>query len=350
MPLAERMGTLLTAVKQGNPPLSTWLRVADDHVLDGAEQSVPFTANGHYFVLRVHQAYLAAARQWFARYDPMLFALTEYTTYDGGRTREPFLVSPDTFRRDGHPAPAGMSFTDVRATGLRPYRGNTIDVTVILYRNKVSDAARQLLSIAEHCLVIPQLAAAAPYLSIAETGLEALESVLGLADTIPLLGIWKCFDPLDGFQPGWFVMCESSALEPAEIWVRGNRLLRGKDPARLSEVAGTDFLLCSLGQASVRNDAEQLEPFGMMWQPVRRFAGMGNDKAWEVAKALMTALQLALDESPDLIPSQASELISKYKRAMKGVRDEALDTGTLLGPRQQAQDPLLLSLAETLTG
>jgi hypothetical protein len=129
MPLAERMGTLLTAVKQGNPPLSTWLRVADDHVLDGAEQSVPFTANGHYFVLRVHQAYLAAARQWFARYDPMLFALTEYTTYDGGRTREPFLVSPDTFRRDGHPAPAGMSFTDVRATGLRPYRGNTNDVT-----------------------------------------------------------------------------------------------------------------------------------------------------------------------------------------------------------------------------
>lgn len=348
MPLTERLGSLLTAIRQGNPPLSTWLRVADDHVLDAAARGAPFSADEHYFVLRMHQTYLAAARQWFARYDPMLFALTEYT-YDGGRTREPFLIGPDTFNRDGHHAPPGTSFTDVRATGLRPYRGDTINVTVILYRKKVNDEARQLLSIAERCLVIPQLAVAGPYLSIAETGLDALESILGLDDTVPLLGIWKCFDPLDSFQPGWFVMCESDALRPDEIWVRGNRLLRGKDPARLTEVTDADFLLFSLAQAVTRNDAEQLEPFRRMWKPVHHYAGLGNEKAYEVARALMTALQLALAESPDLIPSQASELVRKYKRAMRGARDEARDTDTL-GPRQQVQDPLLLSLAETLTG
>jgi len=343
----DRLGALATSIRQGNAPVATWLRVPDDHLIGAAANAEPFVPDGHYFVLRVHQAYLAAARQWFARYDPMLFALTEFT-YDGGRTREPFLVSPGTFRQAGHSAPAGMSFTDVRATGLRPYRGNTVNVTVILYRNKVSDAARTLLDIAERCLAAAGLSAtASPYTAVAETGLDALESILGLDDTVPLLGIWQCFDPLDDFGPGWFVLCESSALSADQVWVRGNRLWLGADPAQLTPASGADFVLCSLGQALALSDAQQLPDFRRMWAPVQRFASMGNADSLKVAKALMTALKLAVLESPDLIPGQADELVKKYALALQGIHDRALET-TMLGPRKRPPDPMLRSLAETL--
>lgn len=345
--VGDRTGALLASIKNGKAPLSTWLRVADDHVLDAAFHAGPFVQDEHYFVLRVHQTYLAAARQWFAKYDPMLFALTEFS-YDGRRTSEPFLVSPDTFRQVGQPAPAGMSFNDVRATGLRPYRGNTINVTVILYRNKISDGARRLLTIAERCLSVPQLQVlGAPYMAVAETGLEVLESILGLDDTVPLLGIWQCFDPLDGFRPGWFVLCESAALNPDHVWVRGNRLWQGADRDRLTRVEQTDFVLCSLGQASTLNDAGQLPVVRDMWQPVKRFAGLGNEGSLKVAKALMTAFTYAVTQSPDLLPGQADELVSKYSLAMKGLHDQAVAT-SMLGPRKHAQDPLLHRLTDTL--
>lgn len=343
----DRLGALATSIRQGNAPVATWLRVPDDHLIGAAAHAEPFVPDGHYFVLRVHQAYLAAARQWFARYDPMLFALTEFT-YDGGRTREPFLVSPGTFRQAGHSAPAGMSFTDVRATGLRPYRGNTVNVTVILYRSKISDPARALLDIAERCLAATGLSAAAsPYTAVAETGLDALESILGLDDTVPLLGIWQCFDPLDDFGPGWFVLCESSTLTADQVWVRGNRLWLGADPAQLTPASGTDFVLCSLGQARALSDAQQLPDFRRMWAPVQRFASMGNADSLKVARALMTALKLAVLESPDLIPGQADELVKKYALALQGTHDRALETA-MLGARKSPSDPLLKSLAQTL--
>jgi hypothetical protein len=350
--VAERLGALLTSIKQGNAALSAWMPVPDDHVLDLAQKPKPepFVQNEHYFVLRVHQAYLAAARQWFTTYDPMLFALTEFT-YDGGRAREPFLVSPDTFYRSaGHGVPAGMSFNDVRATGLRPYRGNTVNVTLVLYRNKVSDMARRLLGIAERCLAVPQLSAAAgPYVAIAETGLDVLESILGLDDTVPLLGTWQCFDPLDSFRPGWFVLCESAELRPEDVWVRGNRLWQGPDPGRLTKVERTDFVLCSLGQARTLSDAEQLPVVREMWQPVRRYAAMGNTDSLHVAKALMAAFTYAVTQSADLLLREANELVAKYTMAMKGLHDQAMAT-SMLGPGKQAADPLLHRLVETLAG
>jgi len=348
--LGERWSKLFESISRGNPPSSAWLKVPDGHVLGVTGQAEPFQAGEHYFVVRIHQAHLAAARMWFSRYDPLLSMVTEFG-YDGAVQREPFLVGPSTFKTDGHPTPAGMDFTDVRATDIRPYRGGPVNVTVILYRNKVSDAIRQLLSIAERCVAVPGLSAAAgPYIQYAEAGLDALESVLGLDDTVPMLGVMHGFDPLDRFGPGWFVLCESGALEEDEIWVRGNRLYRGPDPGRLTAVDGADFVLASLGQTRTRDNAEELAEFRRMWQPVMTYANLAGDESWSVAKALMAALQLAVRQSPDLIPSQTDALIQHYLEVMKALRREAMDRVMLGAPQPAQPDPLLHSLAQTLAG
>ncbi len=346
--LGERWSRLLASVSRGNPPASAWLRVPNDHVLGLGNPPEPFRANEQYFVVRIHQAHLAAARMWFDRYDPLLFTMTEFS-YDGEPQREPFLVGPSTFKTDGHPTPAGMNVTDVRATDIRPYRGSTVNLTVILYRSKVSDGIRRLLSIAERCVAVPGLAAAAgPYIQYAEAGLDALEAVLGLDETVPMLGALHGFDSLDGFGPGWFVLCESGGLDPDHVWVRDNRLYYGPEPGRLTAADGADFVLVSLGQTRVRDDADGLADFRRMWQPVMTHANMASPESWAVAKSLMAALELAVRQSPDLIPSQADSLAQHYWDVMTALHRRAQDR-VMLGPQQQAEaDPVVLSLARRL--
>jgi hypothetical protein len=310
-------------------------------------RGVPFRANEHYFVVRVHQAHLADPRKWFARYDPMLFALTEYES-EGTQQREPFLVGPSTFQTEGRPTPAGMNFTDVRATEIRPYRGGTITVTMVLYQSKVSDAVRQLLSIAERCVALPGLSEmAGPYVRYAEAGLDALESVLGLDDTVPLLGVLHGFDSLDGFGPGWYVLCQSGSLPSGQLWVRENRLCTGPDEQHLAPADAADFVLFSLGQTSSWDGADGRAEFQRTWRTVMNYANKPGLDTWEVAKAMMTSLADAVYASPDLIQSQADSMVAHYTDLMVQLHRRALDR-VPLGPQTRGTpetDPLLARLA-----
>jgi hypothetical protein len=117
----ERLKALLTPIRKGSAPSSAWLTVPDDHLPDLGTSQTSFVADAHYFAVRVHQMHLAASRQWFATYDPLLFVQTEFS-YDGGRRSEPFVAGPDTLhkRMQQVNAPAGLNITDLQATGLRP--------------------------------------------------------------------------------------------------------------------------------------------------------------------------------------------------------------------------------------
>jgi hypothetical protein len=351
--LAERWAVLLGSVRRGSPPSSVWYPVPADHVLRPGGQGgpggqappgVPFRANEHYFVVRVHQAHLADPRKWFVRYDPMLLAVTEYNA-EGTQQREPFLVGPSTFQTDGHPTPAGMNFTDVRATEVRPYRGGTVSVTMVLYQNKVSDVVRKLLSIAERCVALPGLSeTAGPYVKYAEAGLDALESVLGLDDTVPLLGALHGFDSLDGFGPGWYVLCQSGALALDQLWVRENRLYLGPDPEHLTPADGGDFVLFSLGQTAAWDNADGQAEFQRIWRVVMNYANKASDESWDVAKAMMTSLADAVYASPDLIFSQAEAMVGHYTDLMVQLHRQALARIPLAPPPPET-DPLLARLA-----
>ncbi len=348
--LAERWASLLGSIRRGNPPSSAWIQVPAERVIPPAgsggavSQGVPFRANEHYFVVRVHQAHLADPRKWFARYDPMLFALTEYDS-DGAQQREPFLVGPSTFKTDGHPTPAGMNFTDVRATEVRPYRGGAITVTMVLYQSKVSDVVRQLLSIAERCVALPGLSEmAGPYVRYAEAGLDALESVLGLDDTVPLLGVLHGFDSLDGFGPGWYVLCQAGSLPADELWVRENRLCVGPDEQHLAPAEAADFVLFSLGQTSNWDNATGQAEFQRLWRVVMNYANKPSPDSWDVAKAMMTSLADAVYASPDLIYDQADGMVAHYTDLMVALHRRALDR-VVLGPEPAETDPVLARLA-----
>lgn len=351
----ERLKALLTPIRKGSAPSSVWLTVPDEHLPDRGPSEASFVADAHYFVVRVRQMHLAASRQWFATYDPLLFVQTEFS-YDGGRRSEPFVAGPDTLhkRAQGAPTPAGVNITDLQATGVRPYRGGDIELSVVLCRNKTKDAARRLLSIAERCLALPQLAAIAtvaggaaaalPYVQVAEAGLDALEAVLGLdEDVVPMLGSLHGFDSVAGIRPGWFVLAQAGTLKQEQLWVRDGRLWYGPDSDRLVEPAA-DFVLCSLGRATMRDDATQLSGFQQQWKSVLSYANQASDESWEVAKALLAGLRLSLLTSADLTSGQARELARQYQAQMVAVHEEAV-RGSLLEADAGVPDPLIRSVA-----
>jgi hypothetical protein len=224
---------------------------------------------------------------------------------------------------------------------------------VVLCRNKTKDAARRLLSIAERCLALPQLAAVAtvaggaaaalPYVQVAEAGLDALEAVLGLDDVVPMLGSLHGFNSVAGIRPGWFVLAQAGTLKQEQLWVRDGRLWYGPDPDRLTE-PGADFVLCSLGQAAARDDAAQLSGFQQQWKSVLSYANQASDESWEVAKALLAVLRLSLLTSADLTSGQAGELARQYQAQMVAVHDEAVKVSSL-DADAGAPDPLTRTLA-----
>ncbi len=353
---AERLKAMIQTIRKGSAPSSAWLTVPADHLPDQGTARTPFVADAHYFAVRVHQMHLAASRQWFAQYDPLLFVQTEFT-YDGGRRSEPFVAGPDTLhKRVQQQVPAGIDITGLQATSVRPYRGGDIELSVLLCRDKTKDAARRLLSIAERCLALPEIsaiaavaggaAAALPYVQVAEAGLDALEAVLGLDDVVPMLGSVHGFNSVTGIRPGWFVLAQAGTLKQEELWVRDDRLWYGPEPAKLTEPAA-DFVLCSLGQATARDDAAQLPGFQTQWKSVLNYANQAGDAAWEVAKALFTVLRLSLLTSGDLISGQAEELAGRYQAQMVAVHDQAV-RASLLGAADEAPDPLTRSLAAVM--
>jgi hypothetical protein len=345
--VGERWKALLTAVRHRDVTSSAWWPVPGAHRLDPAAPAEIFVADEHYFVVRLHQVHLATPQEWFARYDPLLFVHTEFM-YAGERRREPFVVGPDTLRNKVQQTPAGMNVSDLQATALRPYRGGGLELTVVLCRTKIEDAARRLLSIAERCLVLPQLSVlAGPYVQVAEAGLDALEAVLGLDDVVPMLGALHGFDSAAGFRPNWFVLSKTGALTKEQTWVRDNRLWCGTDPGRLTE-PDVDFVLCSLGQTPARDDVGQLSEFRGPWNSALSYANQSAQEAWEVAKALLAALQLTVRQSADLTRSQAADLVEEYQQQLVSVHKLALKR-SMLSPPSQEPDPLTHSLASTLS-
>ena len=354
---AERLKALLTTIRRGSAPSSAWLTVPENHLPDQGTATPSFAADTHYFVVRVHQMHLAASRQWFAQYDPLLFVQTEFS-YDGGRRSEPFVAGPDTLRKriPQVQAPTGVNITDLQATGVRPYRGGDIELSVLLCRSKTEDAARRLLSIAERCLALPQLAAVAsiaagaaaalPYAQVAEAGLDALEAVLGLDDVVPMLGSLHGFSSVTGIRPGWFVLAQAGMLKQEELWVRDGQLWYGPDEARLTEPTA-DFVLCSLGRAAVRDDAAQLPGFLQQWKSVLNYANQASDESWEVAKALFAVLRLSLLTSADLTSGQAENLAAQYQAQMVAVHNQAVK-GSMLDAGAEIPDPLTRSLAAVM--
>jgi hypothetical protein len=311
-----------------------------DHIVNDGNLGETFKAREHYFQIVINEMFLADAREWFVKYDPMTFVLCSYI-YNTKTETLPFVVGPAMLKQYEQKIPVGMIFKDTPVSGMHPYQGGSLMLTVILNKLARENNADKLLRIVESVSgAFSPSVLSAGYLKIAGTVLNGVESLLGLDETIPVLGYRIVINPDTGgvLEPAYYALIDvdEDNIEKNKFWIRDRRLYWGEDPPRAKPYRENDFVLFSITQGKARHD-ERILPFYSLWEKAQDLAARPEPFYWQEAKANFNALKRSLLSSPDLTEPDAKRLMTAYLEGLKGLRNEAIQEGNLAGSEELSE-------------
>jgi hypothetical protein len=335
--LAERCKGIWDNIRQSEAQMPSRVAIPDNHVDDGDKVQTALQPDEHYFLVRINEMYLTYSRKWFSEFDPMVFVVSEFT-YDNKVVAVPFVVGPMMMKKYGPEIPTGMVFSDTRVAGLHPYRGGRLNLTVVLYRMKRDDYAKKLMQVVEGAAnALDFSTALGTYVKVASVVLDGVEALLGLEGTVPLIGLYKEFDPDAGdmLKPSYFALIDmpDHSIKPEDLWVRNNQLHYGKNHNELRQFRNADYVLYSIGGTQERSDLRPL-PFYSDWELVAKEATTPKESNWENAKANMAILYQKMCLSPDLTGNQAQSLADEYVSRMQMLHKNAMKISNLGGEKE----------------
>lgn len=335
--IIERCQNVWKHISQGQTVLPSMITIPLDHVDTKEKVGLPVLKDESYFQIRINEMYLAHDRQWFSRYAPMVFAISEFL-YDKREEAVPFVAGSAMMEQYKQEMPMNMIFTNTRVAGLHPYRGGRLSLSVILYQVRREDYISDLLRVVENITnVLNGSLPLSNYVKVAHVALDSIETVMGLQDTAPLIGWRKEFDPDggDAIQSGYFALIDSSQthMDGSSFWVRDQQLYYGRNLMQAVPYRDANFILHSIMQSSERSDLRTL-PFYPLYEQILTDANEPYDAIWKRTKANMTTLAQQLILSPDLAPAHADKLIDQYAAEMQKKHKMAVARG-MLGPAKK---------------
>jgi hypothetical protein len=347
--ILERSRELVDRVRRGHTTTFSRIAIPREHIIGEEQPAGAYQPDKHYFQVRVNEMYLAYDRQWWARYMPMVFSVTEFI-YDKREEAVPFVVGSSMMEKYGQELPANMVFDDTRVAGLHPYRGGALKLSLILYQVRREDYARNLLSFVESITGVLNVSLPLNnYVKIANIALDGLEGILGLQETVPLLGMRKERDPdaNDRIEPGYFALIDvpDRQLKAEMLWVKDHRLHYGSSRENIQPYQAANFVLYSLVQTPQRGDVRLL-PFYAFYEQLQQDAGQPYKDTWKRTLVNMTSLAGTMLLSPDLTMEQAEALGDEYETNLREIHSKALKR-VVQGPGR-AETPLDARLRETL--
>jgi hypothetical protein len=281
-----------------------------------------FVPENHYFRLVINEMFLEHSTQFWATYEPMVFAAVEFI-YGNNMREEPKVVGVNLLSADRQKlAPRGMRFIDTPISGLHPYIGGDFTFTVILYQNQITDYLRNLVSIVEKVVGAFNPSIALPnYLGVSNVILDGMDMILGTKKVVPVIAVRQGMNvALKGeFKPGYFVLINKpeQEIDQNKFWVKGNRLCFGESLLKAEPYADTDYVLLSIAQLTERTDVALL-PFSLLWEETRRLVSKSN--SWEDAKLSFGTLCTEVELSPDLTAPQKEKLSEEYRSKFVEIR------------------------------
>ncbi len=300
----------------------------------------PFSPRQHYFQIIINEMFLANEREWFVTYSPMAFVAATYI-YNKNRETSPFIVGPSMLEEYGQELPQGMIFRNTPVTSLHPYQGGELILTVILYKVQRKNNVDNVLKVLEKVssVINPAVPAVdfASYLKIADSIMDGVETLLGLEETVPVVGYRLTINPDIGqrLEPIYMVLIDGDEREVRkdEFLVRESRLHRASQPYR-----GRDFVLLKIAQGGKRTD-EQTLPFYPLWETTREMATRStNDHIWDEAKAHFKTLNRALLSSPDLTKPDYDRLSDEYLAEVKEQRERAVALNSMRASSELSEE------------
>jgi hypothetical protein len=294
----------------------------------------PFAAKQHYFQVIINEMFLANAREWFVEYDPMVVASASYI-YDTKVETVPFVAGPSLLKGFIDQTPAGMIFRNTPVSGMNPYQGGAFTLTLVLYKVQRENNAEKLLQIVEGISksLDPSHTLTA-YLKVAETLVDGVEAILGLRQTVPLMGYRVTINPQinQELTPDyWVIIDEDSAhkeVQPERFRVRGQRLHAVDPQGKEAEYRDHDFVLFRIAQGDKRTDERTL-PFFPLWTAAKDLAARGDDAFWKEAKAHFNTLKRSLLNSADLTVPDSQRLRDDYMKELTKLRIDSVAESNL---------------------
>jgi hypothetical protein len=320
--LAKRVQDFYERIKWDTGYTPTYHPFSQEQVEGGDSLGIAFQKGQHYFQVRINEMFLAHKRQWFSKYDPVVFAATEFL-YDRETKMVPQVIGPNLLSQYQRDLPDGVRYINTPVSGLHPHVGGDVVLVIILYRAKRANHLRSLLSIVEKVVgVFDPSTALRSYLIIANVILDGLEAILGADETKAVVGVRHNIGVGDPFRSGNYALIDApeASIDRARLWVRGNRLCIGDSLETSAPYREHDFVLFSIVQSGERDDVQKL-PFFPLWRQTQELAIRPN--SWAEAKTSFQALWRELLFSPDLTELQKDKLKDSFHGELARLRDEA---------------------------
>ncbi len=321
---------ILSSLKHGDVALPTLTRVPDENVLVDGYAPELFDVGTHYFTVRSNMLSLQHSRNWFTTWQPMLVSVVEFR-YAGSEVSVPFVVGPSMLKpRTDAEVPLATVFAGTEVAGVHPYAGDRVAVTMLLYRVKHDDYVKNILDVAQQIVGAFDLSTVlTQYLCVAAAVEGAIDSILRVKDTTPVLGYRIEFNPnaADVFRPGYFALLTGETLSSERVWVRDHMLLAG-DTADTATAPREDAVLFSVTGSTIRNDVADLPWFRPLWQQVVRAANTGTDDGKIAVKAHLAYLYENLALSHDVAKAQVTPLYDAFEKQAHDTFDVAKKRGT----------------------
>ena len=355
------LGELWTKISQTlkSSPRQTpsTITVARDHIAENSkkELDVTFKRGQHYFQVVVNELYLSQEREWLHRIDPVVYTVAEFS-FAGKPQTVPFLVGPSLLKQKGVPDQytKGVIIRNTSVSGMRPYRGGGLTLTIVLCEAKTDDYLRPLLRVIESAASALDFSPLlSPYIKVANVVMDGFESLFNSGGVAPLAGLRDSFGPnyKTPLWPSYYALIDRPGINPDRLWVRENQLLEGASLQSAKPYREADYVLYSItGPEDNRRDDLDALAFNDLWESVKKEAGSPiDDPNYKNAKAQMSALYQIMVNSPDLTEAQADELADEYAARMQTIHQRAVGFGNLgpgeLSPSEKAREDRLRSKA-----
>ena len=311
-------------IRTGSVPLPSVAMIPPDRCSPTGSAGYRIQPDKMYFTVQVNEMHLAANRQWWAKFDPLVVIVTEFN-YGTKRIAIPKIVGPELIPdpTNGGKPMHGIVLEDTLVAGPHPYRGGDVVISVQFYQVVRDDFVRSLLrtvsSISKLAANLHDLDA---MVAIGGAILTGVEGLLGLATTTCLAAYRGSLAPslIRPFSAQFSALLTPPVLpDLAVLSVCDGRLVADADVAPVP-YRGSDFVLISVEGMKDRDDLNQL-PFNARRLAALKALREGRDGITR-AKGILTTGYGEMLESPDMTSGQADRVFEVWRQELSARKSE----------------------------
>jgi len=329
----ETIWSKINGVITSRREVPSTVKIPRDHIDENqkGQLDVKFAKDQNYFQVLINEMYLGNQREWFNKVDPVVYAYAEFI-YGGQSHSVPFLVGPNILKQRGvsDQLLGGLILRNTDVTGVNPYRGGSLVLSVVLCEAKGDNLLRPLLKVIESTAgALDFSPATGVYIKVAKLVMDGFDQLFGTGMITPLVGLRDLFGPRmdQAFQPGYFVLIAAPDVVPEKLWVRDRQLVTGPSLKDAKPYRDADFVLYSINSVEARDDYDTL-PFNPLWERVKNDASSGKEEPnFSSARQQMGTLYQTIMASPDLTDPQRVSLTAEYIRQMNETHENAKKFG-----------------------